>query len=110
MAIEKITNTANLFPKINRQDLDKEVAGSLGSTKPSGAMEHFGSMVSEGVHKVNQSVVEFEKVSQQFANGGSVNVHEMMLKGEQAEMGMRLMLSLRNKIVDAYQDIMRLPV
>ena len=109
MSIDKITSAANMFPQITRLDSGKEVSGLAESPK-TGGLSQFGNMVSEGIGKVNHQVTDFENISKQFANGEQVNVHEMMLKGEQAEMGMRLMLSLRNKIVDAYQDIMRLPV
>lgn len=70
----------------------------------------FGEFIKNGIDAVNHSVVDFEKTSQQFANGGKVNIHELMIKGEQATMGLQLMLSMRSKIVEAYQEVMRMPV
>jgi flagellar hook-basal body complex protein FliE len=48
---------------------------------------------------------EVEKV----ALGGG-NLHETALALEKADIGMRVMTKVRNKLVDAYQEIMRMSV
>lgn len=107
-------NIANFspLPQINRLDKpDAEIGlsrgGSVGSV---GKPADFGSLVSSGVDKVNRAVSEFETMSERFAGGERVNLHELMVKGEQADMSLRLMLSVRNKVVEAYQEVMRLQV
>ncbi len=41
---------------------------------------------------------------------GSGDVHEAMIALQQAETNLELTVQMRNKIVQAYQDIMRMPV
>jgi flagellar hook-basal body complex protein FliE len=41
---------------------------------------------------------------------GKGNLHETALAFEKADVAMRLMIKVRNKIVDAYQEIMRMNV
>ena len=66
--------------------------------------------MSEGIDKVNAAVNDFDAVSKTFASGGKVNLHEMMIKGENASMSLKLMVTLRNKVIDAYQEVMRMQV
>lgn len=41
---------------------------------------------------------------------GEANLHDVALSFEKANINMRLMLKTRNKLVEAYQEIMRMPV
>ena len=40
----------------------------------------------------------------------SVDVHDAMIALQRAEMSLQLAMQIRNKLVQAYQDIMRMPV
>ena len=80
--------------------------GELGAGKTKG----FGELLNDGIHKVNASVKDFEALSDKVSHGERGDIHELMVKGEQADMNLRLMLSLRNKVIEAYQDVMRLTV
>jgi flagellar hook-basal body complex protein FliE len=42
--------------------------------------------------------------------GGAGNLHETMLALEKADVGMRVAMKVRNKILDAYNDVMRMSV
>lgn len=41
-------------------------------------------------------------------NGGAEHIHETMIKMEEAELGLRLLTKVRTKVLDAYQEIMRM--
>jgi flagellar hook-basal body complex protein FliE len=41
---------------------------------------------------------------------GSVDVHDAMIALQRADLTMQLSVQIRNKLVQAYQDIMRMPV
>jgi flagellar hook-basal body complex protein FliE len=62
-------------------------------------------------------MLEATNVSDQAANtavgqmlDGSGDVHEAMIALQQADMMLQLTVQVRNKLVQAYQDIMRMPV
>ena len=40
----------------------------------------------------------------------SVDVHDAMIALQRAEMSLQLAIQIRNKLVQAYQDVMRMPV
>jgi flagellar hook-basal body complex protein FliE len=42
--------------------------------------------------------------------GGSTDVHEAMIAIQQAEVALQLTVQVRNKLVQAYQEIMRMPI
>lgn len=86
------------------------VGSGLSRPDVAGGLEGFGDFIKNGVDKVNTSVVDFEKTTEQFASGEKVNIHELMVKGEQATMSLQLMMAVRNKVVEAYQEVMRMPV
>ena len=54
----------------------------------------------------NQADVSIEKL----ATGEISDVHQVMKAVEEANVAMEFMLEIRNKIIDAYQEIMRMPV
>src|SRR5262245_44137922 len=66
----------------------------------------FGKMLSEAVHQVN----DVEKTSQteleQFL-GSEADLHSVMIALEKADLSFQLMMQVRNKIVQAYQEIMK---
>jgi flagellar hook-basal body complex protein FliE len=42
--------------------------------------------------------------------GENVNLHELMISMEKADISLRLMVQVRNKAIDAYQEIMRMQI
>lgn len=88
-------------------------AGELGpskSKKSESALDTFSDLLKDGVNKVDSSIKDHEKVVKNFANGDKVNLHELVIKGEHADLNLRLMMTIRSKVVEAYQEVMRMPV
>ena len=61
------------------------------------------------MQKVDQMQVEADAQAEKVALGGG-NLHEMSLALEKADVSMRLAMKVRNKMIDAYQEIMRMSV
>lgn len=62
----------------------------------------------DAVDKVNSSLVESEKAGLDMATGKNGNIHEAMLKMNKADIEMRMMVSTVNKLVEGYNELMRL--
>ncbi len=60
--------------------------------------------------EVNSLQNNADALAQDVATGKSENLHETMLAISQAELSFNLMVQVRNKALEAYQDIMRMPV
>src|ERR1043165_6222972 len=65
----------------------------------------FGDVISDAVAKVEQVQTKADVESNKLAAGDG-NLHEAALSLEKADISMRLMVKARNKIVEAYQEIM----
>jgi flagellar hook-basal body complex protein FliE len=68
----------------------------------------FATWMSTEVDKVNTQMVSAEHGLQQLAAGGQVSLHEVMMRAEEARLSFQLMVQMRNKVLEAYQDIMRM--
>ena len=82
-----------------------QVDRSLKSASGSGFAETLGG----ALQKVDQMQVDADVQAEKVAMGGG-NLHEMSLALEKADVSMRLAMKVRNKLIDAYQEIMRMSV
>src|SRR5690242_16642602 len=73
-------------------------------------VEGFGDLLGKMVGKVNQLQQNADSNIQALATGESKGLHEVMLAVEKASVSFQLLTQVRNKAVEAYQEIMRMPV
>ena len=59
---------------------------------------------------VNSLQNQMDKSIEQMATGEIEDIHQVMIAVEQANTAMEFMLEIRNKIIEAYQEVMRMPV
>ncbi len=45
-----------------------------------------------------------------FLNGDDIDLHEVMIAGEESGIAFDLLLEIRNKLVEAYKDLIRMPI
>jgi len=70
----------------------------------------FGVMLKGAIKEVNQLQGEADASIEQLITGESKNLHETMIAMEKANISFRLMMEVRNKIIEAYQEIMRMQI
>ena len=75
--------------------------------RPSGP--GFAETLGHALQKVDDIQMDADAEAEKVALGGG-NLHEMSMALEKADVSMRLALKVRNKLVDAYQEIMRMSV
>lgn len=66
--------------------------------------------LSESLKEVNELNKSADTMAKDVAMGKSENLHETMLALTQAELSFNLMVQVRNKVLEAYQEVMRMPV
>lgn len=77
--------------------------------KASGA--NFGSVLTEFIGSVNNDQVGSTKISNDFVLGnGDIELHEVMIAGEKAKTSLQLLMEIRNKTVDMYKELTRIPI
>jgi len=70
----------------------------------------FMEFLEQAVGEVNRSQMDSDRAIEQLQSGQSKNLHEVMISMEEADISLRLMVQMRNKLMDSYQEIMRMQV
>lgn len=68
----------------------------------------FMDTLSESLKEVNQLQLDSDKAIEDLVTGKSKNLHETMITMSKAEVAMKLTLQVRNKMIDAYKELMNM--
>jgi flagellar hook-basal body complex protein FliE len=77
-----------------------KVAGTSGDS--------FGDVVSKAIDSLQQTQTKADNLAAQAATGDLTDVHDYMIASTQANLATELTVAVRNKAVDAFNDIMRM--
>ncbi len=83
------------------------------SAKPEQVKEHsdFSAMLKESIDSVNSTQQASGKLSKAFEIGDQdVSLAEVMIASQKANVSFQAMVQVRNKLVDAYKDVMNMPM
>jgi len=70
----------------------------------------FQSVFSDAINKVESFQHNAQHSIDRFLNGEGEEIHKVALATQQADLSFQLFLQMRNKVVSAYQEIMRMQV
>lgn len=70
----------------------------------------FAETLKSKLNEVNDKQIESENVTERFIKGEDVPVHEVMMKAEEAKLSLQLAVEIRNKVMEAYQELNRMQV
>ena len=70
----------------------------------------FSDLLKNAVESVNAMQHEAGRLEDAVAKGESTNIHQAVIAGEKAGLSFRLLMQVRNKMVEAYQEVMRMQV
>lgn len=80
------------------------------NTGESGQVKSFGDTISEFVKAVNDSQKNAASEVADIIQGRSQNLHQAMATLEEAKLSFQLMLEVRNKLLESYQELSRMQV
>ena len=83
----------------------REIDFKPGKTEAEGG---FGARLQSYLEQLNASQQVADRAARQLAVGQSHNLHETMIALEKADIQFRLAMAVRNKVISAYQEIMRM--
>ena len=70
----------------------------------------FADALTESLSKVNDLQKEADVAIKDFVSGETGNIHETMIAVNKADLAFRLTMQVRNKIVEAYNEVLRMQV
>ncbi len=107
MAIETIAGLKNTLAGAKTDSWTRSVeTGLRGPTE----QKTFGQFLAESVGEVNALQNDANVAIQKLASGESKSIHETLLAVEKADIAFRGMNQIRQKVLDAYKEIMRMQV
>jgi flagellar hook-basal body complex protein FliE len=83
---------------------------NIGPPEAAGDGSSFMDHLKGSLAEVNEMQKRADSMAMDLASGKSENLHETMLATTQAELTFNLMVQLRNRALEAYQEVMRMPV
>lgn len=92
------TQTVNELNTINKQVTSAD------------AQKTFANTLKEAISNVNAQQVQSDAMTQKLISGGDVDLHEVMIASQKASITLGATIEIRNKAVEAYQEIMRMSV
>ncbi|MFA7329712.1 MAG: flagellar hook-basal body complex protein FliE [Candidatus Delongbacteria bacterium] len=126
LAGEQRPISASMLESARQTDLLRKghQAGSLGASsleapglaQPGGADgageagRSFVQTLKDAVESVNLQQVQSDDTAARFAAGQVEDVHDAMISLEKASLSFKFMVEVRNKLLDGYQEIMRMQV
>lgn len=70
----------------------------------------FARQLLDALEEVNRLQLEADRSIARLAAGEEIDLHQVVIAGEKAQLALQLTMQLRNKVLEAYQEIMRLPL
>jgi flagellar hook-basal body complex protein FliE len=81
-------------------------ASTAGSAKPAS----FSSMLEGAFNDINSTMQAADTAKTSLLTGDTGNVHQAMIAVQESNVAFSLMVEVRNKLVDSYQELMRMQV
>lgn len=97
MKINSFVPDSKIFDKI------KTVEGKVEEKHDS-----FSSLLKDKLDEVNDKQISADDAMKSFVKGEGTDVHQVMLSAEEAKLSLQLAVQVRNKLVEAYQELNRM--
>ena len=70
----------------------------------------FSKLLKENLNNVNKLQMQSNEITEQFALGNIDNVHDVTIAAQKASTALNLTVAVQNKVMDAYNEIMRMQI
>ena len=103
-------STFNVEAAAQKIAAEFKAIGKTAQAEPSSEGESFKNVLNDYLKETNEMQNNADASLQKLVTGETDNVHEVMLAMSKADVSFRMMVEVRNKLVEAYQEVMRMPV
>ena len=78
-----------------------------GDRKTRTSSSGFGDVIKQAIKRVSDMQIQADQSVEQLLKG-ETGIHEAMIAGQKADISLRFLLQVRNKVMDAYREVMRM--
>lgn len=83
---------------------------TTGSTRNASPLDQVGKSFGAVLESLNESQLKSDSLIQSLATGGNVDLHTVTIAAEENDVNFRVAMAIRDKLVDAYREVMRMSV
>lgn len=94
MNIQSI-GSSSLLNNIGMQSLEKNIDEK----------KSFSDVISNAINNVNEKQINADNSIESLIKGDDITMHEVMISMQESQLSMQLLIEVRNKMVEAYQEI-----
>ncbi|RSD28288.1 flagellar hook-basal body complex protein FliE [Mesobacillus subterraneus] len=77
---------------------------------PYEAQKSFSSVLKKSIENLNEAQLQSDVMTNKLARGENVDLHQVMITSQKASITLQATLEVRNKVIEAYQEMMRMQV
>ncbi|MBP2031377.1 flagellar hook-basal body complex protein FliE [Clostridium algifaecis] len=108
MKINKFTPDSSIFNKVvNGNDIKVNDGNDASNSNNGDSINSFSNILKDKLDDVNNYQVQSDNSTKEFIDGDRTDIHNVMLDAENAKMSLSLAVQIRNKFVEAYQELNR---
>ena len=103
----------NLRSQVQKTDeLRPEISpNKIQGTQETQSLPKFGDLLANAVNSVNDTQLKSAELSTAFQQGDpNVSLSQVMIQSQKASVSFQALTQVRNKVVQAYEDVMKMPV
>ncbi|PKL74686.1 MAG: flagellar hook-basal body complex protein FliE [Candidatus Melainabacteria bacterium HGW-Melainabacteria-1] len=89
-------------------NIESLIPGLSESPAPRG--QGFGEMLSQGINELNQIQSKAVEQTHRLAAGEDVELHDVMIASQEADVALRMATQLRTQVLEAYREVLRMPI
>ncbi len=97
----EISSLGQNIPLLSGKTAEKQEAGREG---------FFSEVLNSALQKLNETQIKADNLSLEFLTGEVRDIHQVTIAIQEAKLSMQLVVEVRNKIIEAYQEISRMQV
>lgn len=102
MAIQSVLNSAPNVSLLKPQTQLKPTSYEV--------QQSFGTYLKDAINEVNKTQINSDMMTEKLVRGENVELHDVMISAQKASIALNATMEMRNKVVEAYQEIIRMPV
>ncbi len=113
MSLESIDPIAPMIlplPPVMGDILASRATPTAGPNTAMTGTSAFGQLVSDGLQRTDTQLLGIQADMQQLASGNVDQLHHLMIRIEESRISLQLLLQVRNRLLESYQELTRMQV
>ena len=103
-------SNSNRFLETGNLKLNQSTQIETPSSSGASGDQSFAATLKQAINQVNDLQQVSNKKMQELSVGKTDNIADVMIAADKADIALRVMVQVRNKVIDAYHEIMRMQV